>query len=714
MKTLALFTTKYAKLIIVLWVVFFGIMTLFAIRLPERLEGDGFSVKGDHREVVAVLTERFDLPSSTIMVVFREKTDADITEALAKIQADTPVKTLISPLTDASLYTPKLSYALLHFDQSINNISTIVTELRDLLKPYSGISLTGGPVIQSDLTTASQKDLFSAEAIGLPIALLVLLLAFGSVVASLLPIMIGVFTVVFSLGIMTMLGSAVSLSIFVLNIVPMLGLALSIDFALLFINRYREERAHSTVDEAVRKAIQTSGRSIVFSALCVMIGLAAMFVVKVDFFANIAIGGTIAVIMAVLVALTLLPAMICVLKDKLNKWPILRMKSGASGWHKFAEWVMRHPVKILITALLLLGIGIIPAKNIIVSIPHADALPSSYDSRTAFEELKETFKLGSTTTAYLLAERENGWTDEDGMAALLDIQQQLQADPLVDNVSTPFTATGIDSVEAWQEALQAPQIAPQLQLAQEAFIREESLFIPVVLGAEGDSSPAKTWVTDWAERDLGADISHKLGGEAKFNQEIFDETANHIGLAIGIIIISTFFILMFAFKSILIPIKAILMNMIGLGATFGILVYLFQYGHFGLEAGTISLIIPVIVFCLVFGLSMDYEVFLISRIQEEYGNSGNNTQATIEGLSSTSKIITSAALIMIVITGAFAFTDVMPVKQIGVGIAIAIAIDATIIRLLLVPSLMKLFGDWNWWMPFRSVSNRRRAKFDRE
>ena len=158
---------------------------------------------------------------------------------------------------------------------------------------------------------------------------------------------------------------------------------------------------------------------------------------------------------------------------------------------------------------------------------------------------------------------------------------------------------------------------------------------------------------------------------------------------------------MVAFRSILIPIKAIAMNIIGLSSTFGILVYIFQYGHLGIEAGTLVLIIPVIVFCLVFGLSMDYEVFLISRIQEEYMRGKNNTRATIDGLTSTSRIITSAALIMIVITGAFAFTDVMPVKQIGVGIAIAIAIDATVIRLMLVPSLMKLFGDWNWWIPFR-------------
>ena len=225
------------------------------------------------------------------------------------------------------------------------------------------------------------------------------------------------------------------------------------------------------------------------------------------------------------------------------------------------------------------------------------------------------------------------------------------------------------------------------------------MFIPITLDVDGSSSEAQDFVRTWKDKNLGVDFA--MGGQAKFNQEIFDEIAHKIAIAIAIIVVSTFIILMLAFRSILIPIKAILMNIIGLSSAFGILVYIFQYGHFGLEAGTIVLIIPVIVFCLVFGLSMDYEVFLISRIQEEYLAGSSNTKATIDGLTSTSRIITSAALIMIVITGAFAFTDVMPVKQIGVGIAIAIAIDATVIRLMLVPSLMKLFGDWNWWLPFR-------------
>jgi len=282
------------------------------------------------------------------------------------------------------------------------------------------------------------------------------------------------------------------------------------------------------------------------------------------------------------------------------------------------------------------------------------------------------------------------------------------SDGLVDDATTIFSLSDIESVEQWEQAMSVPEMAAGISPLLETFVKDDLLLIPVTLGAEGSSETAQEWVRDWSESN--GEQSLLIGGQPKFNQEIFDEIWDKIGIVLSVIMISTFFILMIAFKSILIPIKAILMNVIGLSATFGILVYIFQYGHFGIHPGTIALIIPVIVFSLVFGLSMDYEVFLISRMQEEYANSFDNDLATVEGLATTSKVITSAALIMIVLTGAFAFTDVMPVKQIGVGIAIAVAIDATIIRLLLVPSLMKMFGKWNWWLPFGKGLHKTRKK----
>lgn len=698
MKAFSAFVTAHAKAIVALWTVVFIAMAVFAIQLPSKLQGDGFFVEGDHTYVTNELSETFDLPAETILVVFDPADPTKIQDTLQTLEKVEDIQSIQSPLADSDLQKDGIAYAMLHFGNDVDNLPEVVSEIRSLIEG-DGVHLTGGPVISEDINIASQRDLASAEAIGLPIALVVLLLAFGTVVAALLPILIGVVTVVSAFGIMALLSGTFNLSIFVLNIVPMLGLALSIDFALLLINRYREERAHTTIAQAIQTAIQTAGRSIIFSAVCVMIGLGAMIVIDVEIFHNIALGGTIVVMLAVIAGLTLLPATMMLLGDRLNKWRLLRVKpGGADRWRSFAGFVMKHPVMIVMAALLLLGIGMIPLKDMKLTIPTVDALPVKYDARAAFDKLDETFGLGETSTLYLLAERQDGWEDEAALTLIYDIQQQLLDDPLVNDVTTIYTAADAKSPGDLTAALAIPEVAEQLQPIASAFAKDEQLFMPITLNTSGSSTEAQEFARAWMDKDLGADFA--LGGEAKFNQEIFDEIASKIVLAVSIIIVSTFFILMLAFRSILIPIKAIIMNIIGLSSAFGILVYIFQYGHFGLEAGTLVLIIPVIVFCLVFGLSMDYEVFLISRIQEEYQKGADNTRATIDGLTSTSRIITSAALIMIVITGAFAFTDVMPVKQIGVGIAIAVAIDATIIRLMLVPSLMKLFGDWNWWLPF--------------
>lgn len=698
MTAYAKFITTYAKSIIVFWIVLFAFLAFFGVQLTSKLEGDGFRYEGDYNEVTERLSKDFGLPANTIFVVFEKQSDSAIQQTLDKIEKVDGIQTITSPFNRAEYYKENIAYATIDFDASEDNFTPIIENLRETIGDET-IYLTGGPVIAADTTAASQRDLIKAETIGVPIAIIVLLLAFGTVVAAILPVIVGAITVVSTFGIMTLLSNQVDLSIFILNIVPMLGLALSIDFALLFINRFREEQQKGSIEQAVQTSILTAGRSIIFSALCVMIGLGAMIVIDVQIFQNIALGGFIVVLLAVISGLTLLPALLTVLGDKLNKWRIIRVSTSRSRWGSFAAFVMKNPIKIVFTSLLLLGIAMIPIKDIELTIPSTDALPTSYDSRAAYDQLVEQFDLNEEAAIFLLAERQDGWDSKEGREAMLDMQQQLEDDPLVTNVLSMFTAANIDSVDVWEAANADPRAAGQLDAVAQNFIQDNEMYFVVSIDAKGSSTEAQDFVREWKDAQFAEDIHVKLGGLPKFNQEIFDEITSKIGIALAIIIITTFIILMIAFRSLLIPLKAIIMNVIGLGATFGILVVLFQDGI--LNDGTIALIIPVIVFCLVFGLSMDYEVFLISRIQEEYEKGATNTKATIDGLVSTSKIITSAALIMIVVTGAFIFTDVLPVKQIGAGIAIAVAIDATIIRLMLVPSLMKLFGDWNWWLPFR-------------
>lgn len=708
MQTIARFITKRYKLIIIFWAILAITMGVFAIRLPAILEGDGFRMDGEHEDVMEMATDSFDVPAETLFLVFEDVTDEQIEASLEDVAELELTSAIDSPLDDQSLYEEDLAYAQLHFDEDADDMDDVVTAIRDATNGEDGVILTGESAITKDINAASQQDLMIAEAIGLPIALVILVLAFGTIVASLIPVVIGLSAVITSFGILTIIGGYTDLSIFVLNIIPMLGLALSIDFALLFISRYREEREKTDAVEAVMTTIQTAGRSVLFSAFCVFIGLGAMMLVKVDIFHNIGLGGMIVVLMAVLSSVTLLPALLLALGDRIDKWQVFRPKAnGSDRWRKFANGVIKRPILITIIAFILLGLASIPVRNMDLTIPDIDALPLSYDSRYAFEEMEDTFKLGDTSTLYIMATREDGWENTAGLEEMKALEGEFQNDPLVDDAPTIFGESGIDTPEEWEAAWDSPLKESDLEPLWETFVQGEQLFIPVTLAAAGASDEAQDWVRDLENIDSDALI--QAGGEAKFNQEIFDEIADRIILVVSVIMISTFIVLMIAFRSILIPIKAILMNVVGLAAAFGILVYIFQYGHFGLAAGSIALIIPVIVFSLVFGLSMDYEVFLITRMQEEYERTGDNDYATVEGLAVTSKIITSAALIMIVLTGAFAFTDVMPVKQIGVGIAIAVAIDATIIRLLLVPSLMKLFGKWNWWLPFRKDPGKTRA-----
>lgn len=699
MRTLARLVTKHYKTIMIAWIAFFIAMAIFAIRLPGLLAGDGFRMDAEHEQVMKIASEKFDLPAETMFVVFDKVNDETIASSLAEIEKLDLASEVVSPLENEEQYTKDVSYALLHFEKNGKDMSKVVTDIREAIGNEKGIVLTGQSAITKDINSASQRDLMKAEAIGLPIAIIVLLFAFGSLMASMVPLIVGVATVISTFGVLALVGGQMDLAIFVLNIVPMLGLALSIDFSLLFISRYREERLKSDVLEAVATTIRTAGRSVIFSAFCVFIGLGAMFIIKVEIFQNIALGGMIVVGMAVLSSVTLLPSILIMLGDRLNKGRILKVKeNGSDRWRQFANAVIKRPVLITIAALVLLGIAVIPVKNMDLTIPQIDSLPASYDTRASYELMDDTFGLGKQSNVYIVAERNGGWSGSEGLKAMKALEEDLSNDSLVSKLTTIFTASGVGSPEEWEQALQVPEMKGQLEPLLDSFVKDDQLLIPVTLKAKGTSDEAQQWVRDWSEQ---TEWNLLIGGQPKFNQEIFDEIFGNIVSVLTIILVSTFIILMIAFRSVLIPLKAILMNIIGLSATFGILVYIFQYGHFGLHPGTIALIIPILVFSLVFGLSMDYEVFLISRMQEEYATTFDNDHSTVEGLATTSKIITSAALIMIVLTGAFAFTDVMPVKQIGVGIAIAVAIDATIIRLLLVPSLMKLFGKWNWWMPFR-------------
>jgi RND superfamily putative drug exporter len=707
--TLGKFTYRFRFFIIAFWLLTTILLGFFAVKLPSILNGSGFEMNGSFQKVENILQDKFNQPKSSVMLIFDSKEYNAEDEAykqfvritLGKMDSVQDVVGVQSPY-DApdKMIKENVSFASIRFDKSFGDLKQSIEQIRDRLPEDKevSVSLTGGPVIAEDMNTASQQDLARAEAIGIPAALIILLLAFGGLVAAGLPIIVGLISVASSLGLLYFYGMESNVSVFLLNVVPMIGLALGIDFALLLVNRFREE-LHKGIEKATIISVQTAGRSIAFSGLCVFLGLSGMLLIDIDIFKTVAIGGMVVVILSVLNAVTFLPAILAVLGHRVNALTLFKTKeNGHSVWHSFASFVMKRPVIMAIFAALLLSFSVTPIKDMKLSIPEAEALPPDYESRTAFEKFEKTFGEDELYPVLIIAKSSDSYLkSEKEFLVLENLVNELKGEEKIAKTESIFDYTNNLAGSELYQVLQTDQGKQQLAPALKPFINGETAVIRAYLSVDVKGKEAKDFVKKW-EREYDG-LSLTIGGATKFNQEIFDEITEKAPYGLAIVLVTTFFILMLAFKSIFIPLKAIMMNMLSLAATFGILVWIFQSGTL-MDPVEIGLMIPVFTFGIVFGLSMDYEVFLISRIQEVYEETGDNDRATLLGLTSTSKIITSAAAIMIVITGSFAFTDVMPVKQIGIAIALAIFIDATIVRMILVPSLMKLLGSWNWWMPF--------------
>ncbi len=698
----------YRKAVVTFWIILTITMGFFALKMPGILQGSGFEMKdSSYDRANKLLEEHFGQSSSPYIVLFensdklnQDQFKEEIQDTLKSIDSIDGVTSISSPLENTSQLKENLAYASISFEEEmvpVDNIQALEAELNN--KSIS-LSLTGGDVIEEEMNKASQRDLKNAELIGVPVAMVVLLLAFGGLVAASIPLLTGAVAVVTAMGIIYFLGQVLSLSVFVLNVAPMIGLAVSIDFALLYINRFKEELKQHNVKEAVSITTKTAGRAIAFSGICVILGLSGMLFIQIDIFRSVAVGGIVVVLTSVISALTFLPGLLSIMGQSINKGMILKNREeDASTWRKFAGFVMKKPILSALTALAILLLLATPIRHIEMEIPNAESLPANSETRIAYETFEENFQPEDHTTMPVVLEADEDILTDDSLKQVEAFIADLEEDSLVTNVDSLFTITNTETAANLNLALQSDQTRAPLEPALENMVDKDTTYIMVEIDAPYDSAAAKEYVRDLQDGAINTDLTYTVGGRAKFNQEIYEEIGTQTPKGLLLIVCTTFLILMFAFRSILIPLKAILMNILSLGAAFGLIVWIFQEGHLGVDANPIALMIPIFIFAIVFGLSMDYEVFLISRIREIYLETGDNDKATLEGLTTTSRIITSAAAIMIAVTGAFAFTDIVPVKQVGVGVALAIFIDATLIRMVLVPSLMRLLGKWNWWFP---------------
>jgi RND superfamily putative drug exporter len=554
--------------------------------------------------------------------------------------------------------------------------------------PATTVAIGGAAEINRQVTGQVESDLARAEAIAIPITLVLLVLAFGSVVAGTLPLAVGGIAIVGTLAVLRGIAGLTDVSIFALNLTTALGLGLAIDYSLFIVSRYREElgRGLGTAD-ALAMTLRTAGRTVLFSGATVAVSLAALLIFPLYFLRSFAYAGIAVVAIATLGALVVLPALLAVLGPRIDRFRVGRRRSlehtGGAFWHRIATAVMRRPVVVTLAAVAFLLVLGSPFLRVQFGLPDDRVLPASASSRQVADVIRDDFTARDASALPVVAPSGGAPADLDRWAATVS---GLDGVARVDGpggiyaggrlVSPNPAAAGFAGGGAARFAV-VPSVEP-FSDAGEALVHE----------IRGTSAPFETLV----------------GGPSAALVDTKDALYDRIPIALGLVALVTFTLLFLMTGSVVIPVKALVMSVLSLSAVYGAMVWIFQDGNFsdvlGFTAtGTINITMPVLMFCVAFGLSMDYEVFLLSRITEEHDRTGDTTAAVAAGLERTGRIVTTAAALIAIVFLAFATSEISFIQLLGIGTALAIIIDATIIRALLVPAFMRLAGRANWWAP---------------
>jgi RND superfamily putative drug exporter len=535
------------------------------------------------------------------------------------------------------------------------------------------VKVAGTLAVFADTSTQTKRDLAKAESIGTPLALLVLLFVFGTVVSAVIPLVVGIASVIMTLALLHLLSLPLGLSIFVMNIASMLGFGLGIDYSLLGVSRFREELAagHS-VREATITTVATSGRAAAISGVAVIAGIGALAAMPLPIMFAIALGGMVVVAVTVLASLTLLPAILAILGHGVERWKVRRVTPDAdvssSGWYRLAHGVMRRPGLSIFGGIALLVLLASPTLGAHMDVPHADVLPKDAPSAKARILLEDRF----------------GEHVESPVIMVLDTSK----DDVIEDIRAQLL--GVDHVRRTE------------------VMKVDKARHRTLLNAYGDAQVANGGaVARQVARDVSAidfPVDVLVSGQGAGEIEFLDVIKHSMPHTLLLMFVSTFLVLTVAFRSLTLPIKAIVLDTLSILASLGIVIAVFQNG-IGIELlgteplGYTEATIPIILFCLLFGLSMDYEVFMLAKVTELYQAGHDDREATARGVAATAPLVTGAALILIVIGMAFAMTELVLVKQIGFGMAVALALDATIVRVLLLPATMRWLGPANWWLP---------------
>ncbi len=576
--------------------------------------------------------------------------------------------------------------------------------------------VTGATAMLHDLDERSSSDLLAAERIALPVTALILLFVFGTPLAALLPIVLALSSVSVGLAGLYLLSSRFAVSVFAQNVVSMVGLGVGVDYALFVLSRFREARARGLAPPAAaREARDAAGHSVFISGVTVAVGFLALFLVRAPFLHAIAIGGVFVVIAAVAAAMTLLPALL-VLSGRALDWPrtapTLRAAAPSEFWSRWAHLVMRRPWWWIAAALAVLSVFLLPLPRMRGWNIGAGDLPVATEARRGFDTLKTRFAPGWMGPIVLVVEARGAhplWSDT-AYGALLPVFSALEGDARSGRVLGLHRPLSLAMLRPPGQRDPASAPAELRSALGQVLSADGRVGVVALVTPTAPESPATMgYLTElrarhWPAVEQAGLVLH-WGGSSAIMQDFDAEMFGSARRVIPAVVLSTFVLLVLLLRSVFIPLKATLLNAVSVLAAYGFLILVFQDG---LGAGAIGLTPPgglnsfivLMLFTILFGLSMDYEVFLLSRVREEYARTQDNDRAVAEGLARTGGIITSAALIMITIFAAFGFTQLVPTREFGLGLAFAVALDATLLRVVLVPALMKVSGRWNWWWPF--------------
>jgi len=717
MDRLAGFLERRRWVVLAAWLLLLLAALPFAAKQTDHLTSGGFEVPGSQSQVVRENISRFQgAQDDQLAAVLARREGAGAEAVRAEVDRVQRIADELPhvALTPAAAERAKreaagasITVVPLQVEGERDQTADMAVDFRDELRasPVAGIEphLVGQQALWAGMQDLTKDDLESAERIGFPVVFIVLLAVFGSLAAAALPLALGFASVMITGASIYFLSRAMPMSVFVTNIASMIGIGVAVDYSLFVLARYREEiRGGAGREEARRVALRTSGLAVTFSGITVMLSLAGLYLVDSTTIRSMAVGAIIVVAVSILAAITLLPVLMSLLgrrayargrlaivfgllvrliRTRPRRRGSTRPAAHRGGfWERWTAAVTRRPwVSALAAAGVLLALAI-PALSLHFGNGALRQFPKDNETRVGAELAAQKTGAGAAGPVQVVAQVGSGRVSDDAnRAAIASYVADLRRDPDVARVLPPQPSR--DGHAALITAV--PRHDPESPQA-EALVER----------MRDDAGP------------LRGVAEVQVGGATAFNKDFVDLVSGSMWKILLFVLVFSYLVLFLLLRSVLLPLKAVVMNLLSVAAAYGVLVTVFQYGWFdgllGYESlGYVNSMTPPFLLAIVFGLSMDYEVFLLSRIRERYDATGDTKRAVAEGLRASAGTISSAALIMVAVFSVFAFTGTPSIKEIGVGMSVAIALDATLVRLILVPASMEIMGRWNWWLPKR-------------